>query len=230
MPSATTTTLLWTPPAATTPVVITTTPDVSAVSTTSPASTTTTTVAVTATCIEDTMVKVRTTTQKVEYQESAVLVQRKLVELGYDVGEVDGYVGPKTLDALEAWAKKEKLQQAGWNPKRGVIEQDVLDRLGVRCEEPEQQADPEPSDEPVCELTIDPAKPPVYSDLSLQVQRRLTKAGFRLGKPDGVFGPRSQAALQAWVNKGDKRVVNAGGQTYTITPKGFADLGFECTP
>ncbi|WP_424830244.1 peptidoglycan-binding domain-containing protein [Ruegeria sp.] len=104
---------------------------------------------------------------------SVAQTQRALTELGYDPGPVDGQMGNKTRLAIEAFQA-----DAGY-PVTGSLSVEQSAALNSAYS-----------------ALSAPAAPGQMTQASTyEAQLYLNKLGYNVGQPDGVWGPRSQAAL-----------------------------------
>lgn len=110
------------------------------------------------------------------------MTQRRLNALGYQAGEVDGILGPRTRSALRAWqadaglavtgeltpAAIERLETARTAPAAADLTEAEMRRMGM------------------------------LSSAVRNVQRQLKEAGYDVGPVDGVPGPRTRAAIRRY--------------------------------
>ena len=111
----------------------------------------------------------QTTVQSIRDQIRAA--QRALLRAGYNVGPLDGIIGPDTERALRAFQKARQL------PVTGELDKESLAALkvgGPPVEIPDSQKE------------------------IRAIQEALRRAGYDPGPLDGVFGPNSQRALRAF--------------------------------
>ena len=121
-----------------------------------------------------------------------VLLQRRLEALGYDVGDVDGYLGQATLSAAISESLDHEVTPTGdLNTDDGVIGPRTIERLGIACTTPMQTA-------AVC-VTV-PEIPKLMADVRRaevsMIQLTIRRAGFDPGTIDGYYGPDTVAGLQ----------------------------------
>lgn len=111
----------------------------------------------------------------------AKALQSDLARIGYDVGSIDGVLGQRTRNAVRQWQSGHAMPATGkLSPlQRELLRADVLRKEGQT------------------------ARGDIY-----EVQANLNALGHTSGAPDGVWGARSQAALDAW-RRSDNR--NASG-------------------
>lgn len=110
-------------------------------------------------------------------------VQRRLTELGYNPGPIDGIFGPMTEEAVKAFQRMEAL------PDTGVVDQATWTQMGFQCISPPPPPPPRPRPCPV--LSRGSMGPDVE-----RLQRRLAELGFYSGPIDGIFGPRTEEAVK----------------------------------
>jgi peptidoglycan hydrolase-like protein with peptidoglycan-binding domain len=101
--------------------------------------------------------------------EEVKVIQRRLRELGYFAEEVTGYFGEVTREAVIKFQR-----DRGLTPD-GLVGQSTLTTL----------------------LATNPTPPVVVSPQVRELQQRLKKAGFYQGEIDGIWGPQTQAAIEA---------------------------------
>ena len=107
---------------------------------------------------------------------SVAQTQRALAGLGYNPGPVDGQMGGKTRNAIMAF------QRDRGYPATGALT-------------PEQSA----ALNSAYSLSSQPPAPgQMTAATKYEAQIYLKKLGYNVGKPDGVWGPKSQAALDAF--------------------------------
>jgi peptidoglycan hydrolase-like protein with peptidoglycan-binding domain len=115
--------------------------------------------------------------------QAAVLrkLQAALRELGYDVGAVNGRLGAKTREALDAFAADIGLPPGG---------------------EPGQQYLAAAEEELALRRATAAA---AQQDLNRRVQQALAELGYYNGDIDGAFGPMSRRALETWLAAGGRK-------------------------
>ena len=101
-------------------------------------------------------------------------LQTALRALGYDVGAVNGRVGAKTRQALDAFAADVGLQP-GAEPDQGLLAaaEDALRHRSTLAAEEQRK-------------------------LNMRAQQALLDLGYDIGDVDGAIGARSRSALRAW--------------------------------
>lgn len=169
-------------------------------------------------CTDDPFVYLAST--NVGYQQSAALIQQRLVQLGYNPGEIDGYLGPNTLTALQAWLDSQGIIQPAYNPDSRIVDGNIIGYLGLNCSPPTN-----------CSLLVySTDELSEYSDVTRRAQQRLAELGYNPGDVDGYAGPNTRAALERWGRQGDKRLFywGEGSDGFSVTDKGFRDLGISC--
>jgi len=108
-------------------------------------------------------------------------VQRRLRELGFRPGPVDGLFGPRTERAVR------NFQQVHGLSVDGIVGPQTRTHL-------RHHGDPT---KPFAGLGSGYSRPG-GSDLVREVQRRLRELGFRPGPVDGLFGPRTERAVRSF--------------------------------
>src|SRR3712207_744141 len=104
-------------------------------------------------------------------------VQRRLGELGFRPGPVDGLFGPRTERAVLAFQRTHGLAVDG------IVGPQTRTHLRYH------------GTEPFAGLGAGYSRPG-GSDLTREVQRRLRTLGFHPGPVDGLFGPRTERAVR----------------------------------
>ena len=101
-------------------------------------------------------------------------LQTALRALGYDVGAVNGRVGAKTRQAMDAFAADVGLQP-GAEPDQGLLAaaEDALRHRSELAAEEQRK-------------------------LNMRAQQALLDLGYDIGDVDGAIGARSRSALRAW--------------------------------
>jgi peptidoglycan hydrolase-like protein with peptidoglycan-binding domain/DNA-binding CsgD family transcriptional regulator len=131
-------------------------------------------------------------------------VQRRLRELGFRPGPVDGLFGPRTERAVRSFQRS-----------HGLIVDGIVG----------------PQTRTHMRYHVDPTKPfaglgsgysrPGGSDLVREIQRRLRALGFRPGPVDGLFGPRTERAVRSFQESG------GGGVDGVVLPPTLSELSVE---
>ena len=123
-------------------------------------------------------------------------LQEKLIKVGYDVGPdgPDGVYGQNTFRAVVAFQEDNGLEKDG---VAGPQTMKALDEAAAAdAEKPEQPpgaaADPQ---EPDHELTLPELQTGSEGNAVYLLQAALNLRGFDCGKPDGILGPKTAAAL-----------------------------------
>jgi peptidoglycan hydrolase-like protein with peptidoglycan-binding domain len=139
-----------------------------------------------------------------------VKLQQRLAALGFDPGPADGSFGPLTEAAVRAFQTSRSLDV------------DAIVGLQTWTALLTDQPAVSPADSPVKrDSRIDPASRPSVQlgsvgDDVVDMQRRLTAAGFPCGNPDGDFGPKTDAALRAFQQANGLKVDGiCGPKTWT---------------
>jgi peptidoglycan hydrolase-like protein with peptidoglycan-binding domain len=136
---------------------------------------------------------------------AVIQLQTALKAAGFDPGPLDGVFGPRTEAAVIAFQKSKNLLVDG------VVGPQTWAALGVICPSPPANMCPT--------LNLGSTGPAVR-----RLQQLLTTAGFNPGAIDGIFGPKTQAAVLAF--QGSRNLVQdgiVGIQTWTA-------LGVQCRP
>lgn len=130
-------------------------------------------------------------------------VQETLRLLGYQPGKVDGYYGPDTSRAVGVF-------QAGWLEVTYAVDSKTWEALEAAKQTAEAQGQ-DPKDEPDQGQTPQPA--PAFGTRLLKyvkgrkmqtgedvraIQIRLSNLGHDPGKIDGIYGPKSEAAVTSF--------------------------------
>ncbi len=116
-------------------------------------------------------------------------LQTSLTGLGFDVGGVDGVIGNGTRRGLRAFQFANGLTADGF-PTYAMLEQ-------VRL-----------AQSPGVDVSLD-------RDQTLELQQLLARLGYAIGRPDGVAGSRTRAAIQAF-ERSLGRVQQAGAATQSL--------------
>ncbi|WP_300034152.1 peptidoglycan-binding protein [uncultured Roseobacter sp.] len=125
---------------------------------------------------------------------SVAQTQRALTELGYDPGPVDGQMGGKTRAAIEAF------QADRGYPITGKLSTEQYAAMNTAYS-----------------MIVSPPAPGQMTEAATyEAQLYLSNLGYDVGTPDGVWGPKSQAALNQFRSTSGTPV---GGQL------SVADLG-----
>ena len=120
-------------------------------------------------------------------------LQQRLTALGYAPGNADGVFGPATETAVRTFQAENRLTVDG---KVGPATQAAL-----------VTAKPRGTSSPAPVVASKPAatarvlmltKPNMQGEDVRQVQQRLNALGYSVGTADGVFGPKSDAAVRAF--------------------------------
>ncbi|MGE4272635.1 MAG: peptidoglycan-binding protein [Desulfitobacterium sp.] len=138
---------------------------------------------------------------------SVVHLQQLLTSHGFSPGAIDGIFGPKTEAAVIAFQKSRGLAVDG------IVGVRTWTALGVNCMTP-----PPPPPSPCPTLRQGATGPSV-----VRLQQLLTSHGFSPGAIDGIFGPKTYAAVIAF--QGSKGLVKDG----IVGVKTWTALGVTCT-
>ncbi len=116
-------------------------------------------------------------------------LQTQLSALGYPTGVADGLWGSNTRGAIVRWQTANKVSATGYLTAQQV---NLI----------EQQARPVVGSDPVGSVTVDDRTEErllsLTADERREIQRRLTRLGYRTGGVDGVFGGNTRRALASW--------------------------------
>ena len=115
-------------------------------------------------------------------------LQSDLNALGFDAGPVDGQLGAKTQAAVEAYQVSRGLRATGTL--------DAMQRLALDTEVQRLESD-----------GLETAE--LHQAEVFEAQSYLRELGYDPGEPDGAWGPRSQAALDAFRRDAGIAVSNA---------------------
>jgi peptidoglycan hydrolase-like protein with peptidoglycan-binding domain len=119
-------------------------------------------------------------------------LQERLATAGFDPGAADGNFGPRTEQAVRAYQTSRRLDVDG------IVGRQTWTALLTG------QPAVDPKNSPVKrDVRIDPLTRPTVQagssgDVVIDLQRRLTLAGFDAGPADGEFGPRTADAVRAF--------------------------------
>lgn len=150
-------------------------------------------------------------------------VQTILAACGFDPGAIDGKYGPKTEAAVRSFQAKSKLEVDGVVGSKTWAALEAAQKAPAP-ERPEGNPAPDEKDtgeNPPGGEEIPPQAPPLGFGTRLlkytkgrkmlsgedvaAVQTRLELLGFAPGKPDGIYGPKTEAAVIAFqANRGIK--------------------------
>jgi peptidoglycan hydrolase-like protein with peptidoglycan-binding domain len=141
---------------------------------------------------------------------TVVKLQERLTKAGFDCGAADGDFGPRTEQAVRAFQTSRQLDVDG------IVGRQTWTALLTG------QPEVSPKDSPVKrEVRNDPLTRPTVQvgssgDVVVDLQRRLTVAGFDPGKADGEFGPRTRDAVKAFQKANGLKVDGiCGPKTWT---------------
>lgn len=121
-------------------------------------------------------------------------LQEKLIQAGYDVGPdgADGEYGNNTFRAVVAFQEDHHLEADG---VAGPQTQKALDEALAEKQPPEDQIKPIDNQH---EFHLRELRSGASGNLVCLLQATLNEWNFGTGKPDGEFGPKTQAALNAF--------------------------------
>ena len=105
-------------------------------------------------------------------------VQVELARLGYDVGPLDGGLGPKTRNAIVDFQSATNVAVTG----------DVSNNLLTSLRNTRQMDNSPSNDMP-------------YTKMVQLIEVELTRLGWDVGKPDGEWGSRSRSAAREFQSK-----------------------------
>jgi peptidoglycan hydrolase-like protein with peptidoglycan-binding domain len=118
-------------------------------------------------------------------------LQKTLVKLGFLATEPTGYYGAKTVDAVVALQKAHGLKQLG---VVGPATREILNSLSLSSESSSPSSSTtKTSTSYVFENFIGPGQD--GTDV-LELQNKLTALGYLTVKPNGHFGPSTEAAVK----------------------------------
>src|SRR5699024_3096406 len=113
-------------------------------------------------------------------------LQKRLNELGYNAGKVDGSFGPATYNAVVAFQKANGLTVDG------IVGKNTINKLY-------SQSTPKPTPPPVNRVPITQTlRRGSRGPQVVELQRRLNELGYNAGKVDGIFGPATYNAVVAF--------------------------------
>ena len=137
---------------------------------------------------------------------AVVQLQTLLLAAGFSPGAIDGIFGPKTEAAVLAFQRSRNLVQDG------IVGPQTWAALGANCITP-----PPPPPQPCPTLQMGSTGASVVN-----LQELLIAHGFNPGKVDGIFGPKTQAAVLAF--QGSRGLVQDG----IVGIKTWTALGVNC--
>ncbi len=150
--------------------------------------------------------------------DDALLVQKRLKELGYYTGIVDGKFGSGSVSALKAFQHNNNLTADG---KAGSATYAVLFSVGARpagatptpviIVTPAPSAAPTPTPEPLTRANTVTVKLGVTGDAVKRLQERLTALGYYQAAADGVCKADDVAAIRAFQQLNGLKVDGAAG-------------------
>ena len=119
-------------------------------------------------------------------------LQKKLNSLGYDCGKVDGEYGMKTFRAVVTFQEDHHLEADGIAGRmtKAAIEEAIAAPKDQAPPAAAPDPDAQPSEFWLPDLQLGDKDPAVTL-----LQAALNIRGFDCGSPDGIFGPKTQAAL-----------------------------------
>ena len=154
----------------------------------------------------------------------AKTVQRRLQDLGYYTGKLDGEFGKGSVDALKRFQQANGLTADG---KAGKTTYSILFSDKARtAAEAEATPTPEPTEEPEAPTPgVDPTPTPTPAAITWttlrngsegtavsQLQEALIGLGYMAGKPDGKFGDMTEAAVKAFQKNNGLTADGAAGE------------------
>ena len=141
----------------------------------------------------------------------AKTVQRRLKDLGYYTGKIDGEFGKASVDALKRFQEVNGLKADGKAGKTTykILFSDKAKTAPTPTPVPEETEEPEASPTPGVDLTPTPTPAPsaiTWEKLRngssgqavSQLQEALIQLGYMSGKPDGKYGTGTEAAVKAF--------------------------------
>lgn len=165
-------------------------------------------------------------------------VQQKLNESGFDAGQVDGIMGPRTEAAIKNFQESNAIEATG------SLNQKTLDELGVEVDRQKEQAnqlgqqdegffnggifDDQKGEQQTAQTRAErQASEQGYlhqamrSEQIREVQKKLNEIGYHSGNVDGKWGPETQAAVR---NFQKAKGIEATGQ---LDQRTLDELGVE---
>lgn len=170
-------------------------------------------------------------------------IQQRLRNMGYDVGMPDGYLGPRTRDAVRRFQKVEKrngLDVSGYPDERTIKQLRILhenvnlsgshneltesrppNESPPSGDDPDSDSDSEPEadvdeDEERFDHEIELAGDPSRPMSIYALQVALTQFGYRPGPIDGLNGPLTSSGVRSFQTTHDLLIDGiAGPQTWT---------------
>ena len=138
-----------------------------------------------------------TTLRKSDSGDNVAQLQEALIKLGYLSGKADGNYGDKTVEAVKAFQKANRLTADG---SAGAETQSVL--YGGKAKKASAAATPTPT--PKAKETATPA--PTNGTLTVgskgsevkALQNKLISLGYLTGKADGIYGTKTAEAVKAY--------------------------------
>lgn len=154
-------------------------------------------------------------------------IQRSLKSMGFEIGVVDGVLGPRTRDAIRQYQTDRGLavdgeateallrHMEGASQTAATDQQEVSEpatestasttettaSLATTAEDNEREDGPNPVEEQG-EAPQTEADEALYTwadpSLLLPIQRHLSTLGFQIGRPDGILGPRTRDAIRRY--------------------------------
>ena len=127
-------------------------------------------------------------------------IQRRLQALGYNIGQIDGELGPATESAIKTFQERQNLGNDGKATDQllAVLDQALAEQAKARTKPETSEAKTEPQK---IEASTDVAlinEPTPSRQLIAEIQSRLNGLGYDAGAPDGKVGPRTERAIRAY--------------------------------
>ncbi|MBE5786502.1 MAG: peptidoglycan-binding protein [Clostridiales bacterium] len=139
------------------------------------------------------------------------VLQQKLASLNYLTIAPSGYYGSDTVAAVKALQTANGLKADG---KAGAVVRRLLWPTTVDSEEQKENMESGTPDDPYTDRTLRNGS---YGKDVANMQMRLKAAGYLLGNADGIFGPKTKAAVIALQKDyGLKQDGVVGPQTWAI--------------
>jgi len=119
--------------------------------------------------------------------------QQALVNAGYNPGPIDGLWGPKTVAAIKAFQLAKGLTVDGWPGANTAAAMNAVS--GTTPATPQTS-----TQDPVSTGTgsVAPLRPGTHGSATTAWQQALVNAGFDPGPIDGLWGPKTKAAIEAF--------------------------------
>ena len=113
-------------------------------------------------------------------------IQRQLTQIGYDAGVADGLWGSRTRAAITAWQRANRQSQTGY------VTAAQVKLIGTQA----GSVTPAPDDGN--SAALEESLLGLSTNEKADLQRRLTRLGYKPLRTDGYFGPGTRRAIGAW--------------------------------